>query len=165
MIFGDLKHWKQEEGAFSPPIRYAMERLQQLDFGNLLPGKYEIDGDRIFYIVSESITQDRQGLKAESHQSYMDIQYIVEGEEKIGFARLTDEQSATDDLLESSDALLYESLHNEMELLLQAGNYVMFYPADIHRPGCKVKEAAPLKKIVFKIKLDEGHIDKRSDSV
>ena len=153
MIYGDLKHWKQEEGAFSPDIRYAMEILQQLDCGNLLPGKYEIDGDRMFYMVSESMTRDRQGLKAESHQAYLDIQYIVDGEEKIGFARLTDEQIVTEDLLESSDALLYEDLHHEMELILQAGSYAIFYPADIHRPGWKVKEAAPLKKIVFKIKL------------
>jgi len=155
MIYGDLRHWKQEEGGFSPSIRQAMEVLQGLDFTSIEPGKYEVDGNRMYYMVQESTTRDRQGLKAESHRSYMDIQYIVSGEEKIGFARLTDEQVITDDLLESGDALLYEDLHDEMELVLKAGNYAMFYPADIHRPGWRVNEEdSPLKKIVFKIKLD-----------
>ena len=75
-------------------------------------------------------------------------------EEKIGFARLTDEQIATGDILEESDALLYEDLRDEMVLVLRAGTYAMFFPADIHRPGWKVSEAALLKKIVFKITLD-----------
>lgn len=153
MIFGDLKHWKQEEGAFAPAIREAMDALQNLDFAKLEPGKYEVDGSRLFYMVSESTTRDRQQLKAESHQSYMDIQYIVEGEEKIGFARLTDEQFVTDNLLESDDALLYDHLNDEMELILKPGNYVMFFPADLHRPGWKVQEAVRVKKVVMKVKM------------
>ena len=154
MIFGDLKHWKQEEGAFSPAIRQAMEVLQGTDFMKLAPGKYEVDGNRMFYMVSESTTRDRQELKAESHRSYIDIQYIVEGEEKIGFARLSDEQIVTQDLLETDDALLYEHLNDEMELILRPGTYVMFFPADLHRPGWKVQEASPVKKVVIKVRLD-----------
>lgn len=154
MIFGDLNDWKQEEGAFSPAIRQAMEVLQGTDFTKLAPGKYEIDGNRMFYMVSESTTRDRQELKAESHQSYMDIQYIVDGEEKIGFTRLTDEQIIIQNLLESDDTLLYDNLFDEMELILRAGTYVMFFPADIHRPGWKVQEPSKIKKVVIKIKLD-----------
>lgn len=154
MIFGNLKHWKQEERAFSPAICSAMDYLQSTDFTQMKSGKYEIDGSRLFCIVSESTTKSRQELKAESHESYMDIQYIVTGEEKIGFARLTDEQIVTLDLLESDDAYLYDDLQDEMELILRSGTYAMFFPADLHRPGWKLQEASQLKKVVIKVKLD-----------
>jgi len=154
MIFGDLKHWKQEESAYMPVICQALEYLQSTDFTELAPGKYEIDGSRMFCLISESHTRDSAGLKAESHRAYMDVQFIVEGEEKIGFARLTDEQAVTLDILDQDDALLYDHLHDEMELILRTGTYAIFFPADIHRPGGKVRDAAPIKKAVIKIKLD-----------
>jgi biofilm protein TabA len=154
MIFGDLKHWKQEERAYSPVIRTAMEYLYNTDFTHMKAGKYEIDGNRMFCIVSESTTKSGQELKAESHESYMDIQYIVAGEEKIGFARLTDEQIVTQDLLESDDAFLYDDLQDEMELILRSGTYAIFFPADLHRPGGKLQEESQLKKAVIKVKLD-----------
>ncbi|GGD56458.1 YhcH/YjgK/YiaL family protein [Paenibacillus nasutitermitis] len=154
MIFGDLKYWKREEAAFAPVIRQAMEYLQNTDFTELGPGKYEIEGSRMFCMISESHTRDIAELKAESHRAYMDVQYIIEGEEKIGFARLTDEQVATQDILEESDALLYDRLYDEMEFILRAGTYAIFFPADIHRPGGKIRDVAPIKKAVIKIKLD-----------
>jgi biofilm protein TabA len=154
MIFGDLKYWKQEERAFSPTIRSAMEYLQSMDFTQMKAGKYEIDGNRMFCIVSESTTKSRQELKAESHEIYMDIQYIVTGEEKIGFARLTDEQIVIQDLIQSDDAFLYDDLQDEMELILSSGTYAMFFPADLHRPGWKLQEESQLKKVVIKVKLD-----------
>jgi len=154
VILGDLKLWKQEEAAFAPAIRRAMAYLEQTDLTKLAPGKHEIDGDRMFCMVSEGRTRDRAELKAESHRAYIDIQYIASGEEKIGFARLTDEQHVVSDLLESDDALLYDELNDEIALVLRAGTYAIFFPADIHRPGGRVGEATTVKKIVMKIKLD-----------
>lgn len=155
MIIGNLSHWPVEEQAYSTAIRKAMDYLRVTDFKSMEKGKHEIDGSQMFCMIIESTTKPKQELKAESHQTYMDIQYILQGEEKIGCARLTESQVVTSNLLEASDALLYDELQDEIELILREGMYAMFFPADLHRPGIMLQEESALRKVVVKIKLDK----------
>ncbi|MBP1990802.1 YhcH/YjgK/YiaL family protein [Paenibacillus eucommiae] len=151
MILGDLKHWEAEKSYFSPDICKAVDFLKSTDFSKLENGKHEIDGERMFVMINEGATKPKEDLKAESHKSYMDVQYVISGEEKIGLARLTDEQIITDDLMESSDAYLYGHLQDEMELILKAGTFVVFFPADLHRPSCTLEQSTVVRKAVVKI--------------
>jgi YhcH/YjgK/YiaL family protein len=80
---------KRPPRPITPAIRQAMAYLENTDFSAVAPGKYEIDGSRMFCIVSESTTRGSAEFKAKSHSLYIDIPYLIAGEEKIGFARLT----------------------------------------------------------------------------
>lgn len=47
-------------------------------------GKYSIDGDNVFATITEDRTMDFDKTNWESHGNYIDLQYVIAGEEKIG---------------------------------------------------------------------------------
>lgn len=115
-------------------------------------GRYEIDGDDIFFMVSEYETKAPSELKAETHSEYIDIQFLAQGEERIGWAMK--EEGYTYEYLDEkgNDAIFYASVPNESFVLLKADCYAVLTENDIHRPCCKVGEGAPVKKIVAKVR-------------
>jgi YhcH/YjgK/YiaL family protein len=41
-----------------------------------------------------------------------------------------------------------------MDLILTPGRYVIVFPQDVHRPGCRCGEGDRVKKVVVKIRVD-----------
>lgn len=115
-------------------------------------GRYEIDGDDIFFMVSEYETKAPSDLKAETHSEYIDIQFLAGGAELIGWAEK--EAGYPYEYLDEkgNDAVFYASVPNESFILLKEDCYAVLTENDIHRPCCKAGEAAPVKKIVAKVR-------------
>jgi len=155
MIFGDLANWENEKKAYSPAIAHAIDFLRYTDVASREPGTYEIPGyDRhLMYAMVQMRTTRRKSpaLKPESHLQYIDVHYICEGEELIGYARRTDDLSVAENLSDQSDTFLYHEFPGETDLVLKEGNYAVFFPDDVHRPGCAPSRELPLKKVVLKI--------------
>ena len=55
---------------------------------NLENGKYEIDGEDIFVSVQDYNTKPESEGKFEAHKQYADIQFIIKGEEKLGYTNI-----------------------------------------------------------------------------
>ena len=72
--------------------------LRETDLAALPVGRYEIDGDAVFALVQEYETHPPEECRWEAHYTYTDIQYIVEGSEKMGWKAL-DGVVKTEDLL------------------------------------------------------------------
>ena len=72
--------------------------LRETDLAALPVGRYEIDGDAVFALVQEYETHLPEECRWEAHYTYTDIQYIVEGSEKMGWKAL-DGVVKTEDLL------------------------------------------------------------------
>ena len=72
--------------------------LRETDLATLPVGRYEIDGDAVFALVQEYETHLPEECRWEAHYTYTDIQYIVEGSEKMGWKAL-DGVVKTEDLL------------------------------------------------------------------
>ena len=53
------------------------------------------------------------------------------------------------------DILFYTDVQNEVELIMRPGNFAVFFPEDIHRPGCADGQAAKIRKIVVKVAVSE----------
>jgi biofilm protein TabA len=151
MIWSNITYWETEKNAVADAIRRGMNFIFQNDIETIEPGKYLIEGELLFALVQETTTTGLQMQKPESHQKYMDIQYLVKGEEKIGVAKLSPSQQVMEDYFETKDITFYGELHNEIELNLYPGDYAVFFPADIHRPCCTVKHDQKIRKVVIKI--------------
>ncbi|MDQ1913593.1 YhcH/YjgK/YiaL family protein [Paenibacillus sp. GD4] len=152
MILGDIKFWEKEKGALSPVFQKAIDFLQSRDLGQLELGKYEIMGDDMFALVQELIAVKPGQRKSECHAKYVDLQYLVQGgEERIYVARASESNVAVEDRLADNDYLLFDEVENEMEIRLKPGMFAVFFPADLHRPGCSPVGGEKLKKVVFKI--------------
>ena len=68
----------------SKRIEKAFEYIRATDLKNIKPGKYEIDGENIFALISEYKTKSEQEGKLEAHRKYIDVQYVISGEEIDG---------------------------------------------------------------------------------
>lgn len=155
MIVGDFTDWERDKQAVSPVLRQALEYLRCTDMLHWEPGKYELDGEDMFLVVQELDTVVKTERKAERHARYIDVHYLIRGkEERIGVGRAAAAQVMVEDELESADYALYDTIHGEVEVTLVPGMYAVFFPADVHRPGCSSAGGSAIKKAVIKIHTD-----------
>jgi biofilm protein TabA len=151
MIFGSVNDFEQEY--FAPLMNKAVKHLKETDWSQFEAGSYEIDGDNMFASVQELTTVDREEKDAESHAQYIDVQYLISGEEAIYVARPSNEHVISEHKLDSEDVILYSEVQNESKLNLSAGMFAIFFPNDIHTPGCINNEKMDIKKVVIKVKV------------
>lgn len=154
MICGHIKNLNQEKALLPKALQTGLEYLATADLAKLAPGKYEIDGSDIFVAVSEYTTDRKENKKPETHVKYIDIQYIISGAEVIGYGDLAAGLKVTEDKLAEKDVVFYGSVPGESDLQLSPGMYAIFFPWDVHRPGCAAGAPAPVRKAIVKVKVD-----------
>ncbi|RAU97606.1 YhcH/YjgK/YiaL family protein [Paenibacillus sp. YN15] len=156
MIVGNLDSWKKEAHVYSKALAKGMAFIEENRPEELEVGRYEIDGDKMFALVSVSETEPKQDRKPEAHDRYIDIQYLVSGAgEVIGVARRSADSVPSEDYLGSRDIAFYTEVKDETDVLLRPGMFAVFFPDDIHRPLCAAGDKADtVKKVVVKIALD-----------
>ncbi|WP_164821606.1 YhcH/YjgK/YiaL family protein [Paenibacillus koleovorans] len=129
-------------------FRYLQEHAESLP--GLAPGKYEIDGNDLYFLVQHYNTKPLAEGKWEAHRRYFDIQYLAEGTELMGFAHL-DQVRIKKEYDEAGDYALFEGDEGSL-CEVTAGSFAVFAPQDAHIPGIAVdEEPAPVKKIVVKV--------------
>ncbi|MNH91123.1 Toxin-antitoxin biofilm protein TabA [compost metagenome] len=156
MILGDIRHYEDERHLYHPSIQKAIDYMMAHNPGAWGPGKYEIEGPLMFILVQDVRTQPEKELRYESHTTYMDIQYLVSGEERIGLIKHSSELQIAEDTLEGLDIIFYNhgQLETETSIVLKPGQFAIFYPSDVHCPCMFVEKPGNIRKIVFKIHRD-----------
>lgn len=153
MIFGKLDSLSKDKSYLAKALVKGLDYLQQTDFSKVAVGKYEIEGSSIYALVQEYQTAPKAEKKAEAHGKYIDIQYIAQGKEVIGFAPFSPESEVKENLLDQKDAIYYNSVKGEMDLIMSDGMYAIFFPEEIHRPGCNYEGGGQVRKVVVKIAM------------
>lgn len=113
------------------------------------PGKYVINGDKVFALIQEYITLPEEQVQWEAHRKYIDIQYIFCGREIIAWANIGEMPSGTV-YNEEKDCLLCSGITGIL-LKLNSDGFAIFYPNDMHKPMCMMDSPSSVKKIVVKI--------------
>ncbi|CAI9388521.1 MULTISPECIES: YhcH/YjgK/YiaL family protein [Citrobacter] len=147
MIVGNIHHlqsWLPEE------LRQAIEHIKANVTETTEKGKHEIDGSRLFYLISEDMTEPFEKRRAEYHARYLDIQIVLKGQEGMTFSVLPAGKPDTDWLADKDIAFLAEG-EQEKTLILNEGDFVVFYPQEVHKPLCAVGAPAPVRKAVVKL--------------
>lgn len=129
-------------------LSVGLEYIANTDFSALELGKYEIEGDAIFAILQAYDSKEEQNCKLEAHKKYIDIQFLVEGQEYIGVEPLMN-QEILEDKLESNDVVFYKGTAPKMKL--DSGSFMVFFPTDVHAPGIKVATSEKVVKVVVKV--------------
>lgn len=113
-------------------------------------GRYEIDGKNLYANVDSYDTKPEEGALFEAHKKYIDLQVIMTGEEKIGWAS-PDKLAPNDEFSEEKDIGFYNG-DEDSWITVKDGNFVILYPEDAHKPCISTNgESKFVKKIVFKI--------------
>jgi biofilm protein TabA len=115
-------------------------------------GRYEIDGNDVYYIVQHYMTKPVDPNKLESHRKYVDIQVVLAGEELLGYAPTAGLDVVTP-YDEAKDIMFYRVPAAMTQVKLEPGLFCLLYPHDAHLPCCQITRPAPVHKVVFKIKL------------
>ena len=153
MIFGHVNDLESGFAWLPPALKTAVTHLKTTDFAALPVGSYELQGRDIYVQVIDMKTRPFAETRPEVHRQYIDVQFSCDGNEQIGFAADTGNNALAEDLLESRDLLFYTGMENESTLTMTPGSFAIFFPSDVHRPGCAVGEPAPIRKIVVKVRL------------
>ncbi len=152
MIYGRLDNLAAEAGTLPDNILKGLKFLAETDLANAEPGRIDIDGDQMFALVQDYTTKSPSEKRPEAHESYIDIQFVFSGKEAIGFAPLVEMPEVVKDLMEEHDVRFFGDVPDECFLTFSAGSYAVFYPWDIHRPGCWAEQAEDVRKVVVKIR-------------
>ncbi len=120
--------------------------LKDQNLDEIIPGKYPIIGEQVFASVTEAPSKNKEEVKWESHQKYIDLQYIIKGKEIIG---VTDASKATITKPYTVDVINYDA--DGKYYTTEPGKFFLFFPNDAHRPVIKVEGYDVVKKIVIKI--------------
>jgi YhcH/YjgK/YiaL family protein len=127
----------------------AFAFLNDPKIDTLKPGRYPIDGDNVFAMITDGRTKPIDSVRWESHRNYIDLHYVIRGKEQIGAAPVA---SATVvkpyDL--SKDAANYSV--DGKYYLASPGAFFLFFPSDAHRPGIKAEGYDTDRKLVIKIR-------------
>ena len=150
MIFDNIKNCKMY-CSVNENFEKAFDFIQKATKENLPVGRYELDGNKVYAMIQEYDAKADNGGNFEAHRNYIDIQYIAEGIEAMGVAEISrGELSVEYD--PTYDVLFYALGDKTQKLVLQAGDFAVFYPHDVHKPGLCVEGESPnVKKIVVKV--------------
>jgi YhcH/YjgK/YiaL family protein len=128
----------------------AFDYIHQINVDTIPAGKYEIDGEAMYSLIQEYKTKLKEQGVWEAHRRYIDLQYVVQGAEGIGYANINHlrqgEYNAIKDFL---------PLYGDGDLVtVHSGSFVLLLPEDAHMPGMAIGSPAPVKKVVIKISVD-----------
>jgi biofilm protein TabA len=132
----------------------AFDFLRCHDIEGLADGKVEIDGSKVFALVQRYITNAADIIRFEHHRKYIDIQYIVSGEEIIGWAP-AELMAITENYVDKDDICFGAVARKQITLLhLKAGQLAVFFPEDGHAPRLAHNTPSPVLKIVIKVAVE-----------
>jgi YhcH/YjgK/YiaL family protein len=152
MIFSSI-YSKDDCLKYPVAIQKAIQYLKDHDFNKMETGVYEIDGKRMYAQVFDAAPKPLEELRPEVHEKYVDVQFIVSGQELIGFCA-DNGSCVVDERIEERDLIFYKSVENEGYITAIEGSYCIFYPNDVHRPSIKIEGYTSVRKVVVKVSLE-----------
>ena len=112
-------------------------------------GRYEFNEDCFVNVITCDTKEDCTGLM-EAHVVFVDVQYMLDGEEKILYTPKAGLVQAKD-YDEKKDRSFY-AFESADEVTYTTGEGVVLYPAEAHLPGCAIDKSKSIKKAVIKVR-------------
>lgn len=148
MIIGKLKDLEKYIG-LSSDIDFAIKYVLNTDLINLKTGKHILN-DNVF--VSRQSYLGKENALAESHKKYIDLQIVVKGVEKIGYADILNDTVVVKTPYDCENDIAFYDVIDEAIYEMTDLSFAVIFPEDIHRPGLKVNDEM-IEKVVVKIKI------------
>ena len=119
-------------------------------FPNCPTGNMKLRDAEFFARVNTYATEAKECKRPESHNKYIDVQFLGRGSEAIWYVSKNDSQVITEDRT-ADDLLFYADAGEKNCVHLQAGDFAVFFPWELHRPGCSSSRQEEVQKIVVKV--------------
>jgi len=123
--------------------------LMAPECASLPDGRYEIDGDRVFALVSHKHGLSRADATLEAHHRYIDIHYVISGCDSIGWRPIGECSQVTSDYDPGTDVVLFRD-EPACWTIVQPGWFAVFFPEDAHAP---LISQDIVHKVVLKVQI------------
>lgn len=130
--------------------RLVFDYLNNLNVDSLSLGKIILSDD-VYVNVDQYQTRSEKFAMFESHCKYIDLQYIISGNEYIDLSRNAIKCVCPYD--EMKDITFYQASIGR-RLIADSTRFFIFFPQDLHRPCISIRENSLVRKIVVKIRID-----------
>jgi len=131
-------------------FKVAFDYLKSTDLGTLADGKFDVaDGVKVIVSNNPGKTAEVAAEKFECHNQNIDIQVCIHGHETIGWKPRIDCHNPQAEYSEEKDVLFFYD-KPDMHFALKDGQFVIFFPDDVHAP--MIGEGL-IKKLVVKVKI------------
>lgn len=107
MILDTLENATQYQG-LHPLFPRAFAFLQSENLEELPLERIDIDGDRLFAIVSRQTGRSTDEALLEAHRKYIDIQLVIGGEDRMGWKQTAACSNPTMDYSAERDVRLFD---------------------------------------------------------
>jgi len=159
MLFDTLDHAKQYE-TLHPRFSAAFDHLRKFvtasHSGDIAVGREDLSGDDLFVMVQKYPTDPPDKRVFETHQKYIDLQFILNGQETIYHAPAT-RLIPSGEYDVKKDLQLYKGLTtgdiDATALAMHAGDWVILFPQDGHKGGCNLEDKHAVIKVLYKIRV------------
>ena len=132
-------------------ISEALDYIKDLDKSTLTPGIHEVN-DEFYYNYLEYEAKEPTNTIYEAHKNYVDIQYIVDGQEQVDVS--FEEYMELDTPYDAEkDIMFFKNPTQHFTRILGPGECVIVLPHELHKPGQKVGKNGNVKKIVGKVRV------------
>lgn len=131
-------------------IKFAINYCKSNKLSEFEIGKYDIQ-EGIHIIIDEYYTKNYENVKFESHKKYVDIQYMINGVEKI-FVGSSDQFDIETEYSEETDVILYKDSTVDYKII-KNDEYIILRDKDVHKPSVYIDESLYVKKAVVKVSI------------
>jgi YhcH/YjgK/YiaL family protein len=136
----------------SDKINAALEILKDPAVADKADGRYDVDGDNLYYMVQRYSTAPIEEGKIEAHKKYIDIQFVAAGCETIGYAPIAPlEVDIPYD--EKGDVVFYKNHDLLSRVKVCRSMFCILLPGDGHIPGRACCGSSDVCKIVVKVRI------------
>jgi biofilm protein TabA len=150
MLYGRLQGWRAIEGVKG--LEAGFEFLERADLATLPDGRHAIRGDEVYALIMRAPSKTSTEAQFESHRDYIDIQYLISGDEALGVLPLGELTGATP-YDSGKDVVFYVTPATYPALRLPPGHFAVFFPTDGHQPMCHASTPGQLHKAVVKVRV------------
>lgn len=142
-----------------PRLVRGLELLTTVDWNSLSEGKHFFEDELLFAMVQDYQPKPMSEGKWEAHRRYTDIQYLVSGEELIGFGDVAT-MKVTEPFAPDGDIAFFDGSGD----FLRLGNsrFTILFPQDAHMPSITTGKNCSVRKVVLKVDWQTGLSSKSS---
>ncbi len=149
MIIDTIKNASKYYSAH-PLFEKAFEYIRQTDLVNAADGKSDIaEGLKVIFSNAPGKTKESSLAKFECHDKNIDIQLCINGHETIGWKPREKCNLPNGDYNAEKDVRFFSD-EPDMFFQLTNGQFVIFFPEDVHAP---MIGDSTIKKLVIKVKI------------
>jgi YhcH/YjgK/YiaL family protein len=138
--------------ALHPLFPRAFDYIRNTDLYALAPGRYHLAGDDLIAIVEQVPGKTRDMARLECHRKYIDIQFVLDGTDEMGWKPLADCLNPVSDYSTEKDIQFFHDAPASW-VATPPDHFCIFFPEDAHAPlVCN----GTVRKVIFKVAVAPG---------